>query len=50
MNSVPVINGGGSYSIYKNSSTGQYIQETKTYLFNDKTGGNPPNDVVSIMY
>ena len=46
--SVPVI-GGGSYSIYKNSSTGQYIQETKTYLFNDKTGGNPPNDVVSII-
>lgn len=46
--SVPVI-GGGSYSIYKNTSTGQYIQETKTYLFNDKTGGTPPSDVVSIV-
>ena len=46
--SVPII-GGGSYSIYKNSSTGQYIQETKTYLFNDKTGGTPPSDVVSIV-
>ena len=46
-NSVPVING-GEYSIYKNSA-GQYVQESKIYLFNDKTGGTPPSEVVSFV-
>ena len=46
-NSLPVLNG-GSYTIYPNSK-GQYVQETTTYLFDEKTGAITANDVTSII-
>jgi len=46
-NSLPVLNG-GSYTIYPNSK-GQYVQETTTYLFDQKTGAIAANDVTSII-
>mgnify|MGYP003641668851 CR=1 FL=1 len=45
--STPIVNG-GSYKIYKNTN-GQYIQENSTFLFNNKTGGTPPNEVMSFV-
>jgi hypothetical protein len=45
--SVPIVNG-GSFKIYKNSN-GQYIQQNSTFLFNNKTGGTPPNEVTSFV-
>ena len=44
--STPILNG-GNYTIYKNSD-GQYIQETTTFSFDEKTGGMPANTLTSI--
>ena len=35
------------HSIHNNLP--QYIQENSTFLFNDKTGGTPPNEVMSFV-
>ena len=45
--STPILNG-GNYTIYKNSN-GQYIQETTTFSFDEKTGGMPANTLTSII-